>query len=248
MIFSISLLILTSCLTLIIINYFQVKSIYWTKLGFTYLGNETAGNILINMLITKESSADVDMKIYKKAKELKKPIVGSMEFNKPVVFITDLDLLKNILIKDFDNFMNRRSLQLEKTDPVIHKMLFFLENERWKELRFKLNPIFTAAKIRSMFEIFHSSSLKLVNFTEKSCRENNGVVDFTEGYQRYTMDVIASAAFGVDSGMFTEENPIFKKMGNKMITLSPRLALAFILKNSFPKLATGITKFQTITC
>ena len=238
------------CLSFIaLLTYFQIKSQYWPKRGFTLLGSETTGNLLVNMFLRKETYAHIDMKIYKRAKELNQPIVGSMEFNQPVVYVTDLDLLKNIFIKDFDKFMNRRSLKLEKTDPLLHKMLFFMENEAWKELRYKMTPIFTTAKIRKMFEIFHSSSMKLIRFVEKRCRENNGVVDFSDAYERYTMDVIACAVFGVDSKAFTEDDPTFQNIGKRMVEVTPRIMLNFIIKMGAPKWAKGIPNICNIlTC
>ena len=224
----------------IIRKYFQIKAQYWPKRGYTLLGSETTGNFISTMLIQRLHGALIDMKVYKKARELKKPIVGFMEFTKPAVYVTDLDLLKNIFIKDFDSFMDRRPLKMEKTDPIFHRMLFFMESEAWKELRNKMSPTFTTGKIRRMFEIFHSSSLKLVKFAEKQCKENDGVVDFGDGYQRYTMDVIASAAFGVDSKTFVEDDPIFQRMGKKMqLELTPKILLTFILMIAAPKLATG---------
>ena len=183
-----------SLLVLTVVTYFQRRGRYWSKRGFTVLGSETTGNTLIN-IIKGVHQAETDMKIYKQARKLKKSIVGFIEFNKPVIYVTDMDLMKRILIKDFDSFMDRRPLMLEKTDPIFHKMLFFMESEAWKELRNKMSPTFTTGKIRRMFEIFHSSSLKMINYTQTRSEKNDGVVDFNDGYQRYTMDVIASAAY-----------------------------------------------------
>ena len=171
---------------------------------------------------------------------MNKRIVGMIDFNKPALLVTDLDLLKNIYIKDFDSFMDRRELKLEKTDPIFHRMLLFMEGEAWKELRNKMSPTFTTGKIRRMFEIFHSSSLKLVKYAEKHSAENNGVVNFSDGYQRYAMDVIASAAFGVDSKTFVENDPIFQQMGKKLqLQISFKLAVGMFIMTISPKLAAG---------
>ena len=230
-----------SLLVFIVVKYFQNRGQYWSKRGFTVLGSETTGSTLINIM-TRVHQAEIDVKIYKQARKLNKPIVGFIEFNKPVVYVTDLDLMKNIFIKDFDSFMDRRPMELEKTEPIFHKMLFFRQSEAWKELRNKMSPTFTTGKIRRMFEIFHSSSSKLVNYVQAQSKRHDGVVDFTDGYQRYTMDVIASAAFGVDSKTFAEDDPVFQRMGKKLqFELTPKMMLTFILMLTVPKLAAGLT-------
>ena len=230
-----------SLVVFIVVKYFTNCGQYWSKRGFTVVGSETSGNMFIN-IITRVHQAEVDVKIYKEARRLNQPIVGFIEITNPVVYVTDLDLIKNIFIKDFDSFMDRRPFMLEKTDPIFHKMLFFRQSEAWKELRTKMSPTFTTGKIRRMFEIFHSSSSKLVNYVQTQGKEHDGIVDFTDGYQRYTMDVIASAAFGVDSKTFSEEDSVFQRMGKKFqFELTPKLMLTFILMLTAPKVAAGLT-------
>jgi cytochrome P450 len=78
---------------------------------------------------------------------------------------------------------------MEKSDPMFHKMLFFMEGEPWRELRAKISPTLTMGKIKRMFGVFQSSSTKLVKYLEKQSAEKEGVVDFSDGWQRYAMDV-----------------------------------------------------------
>jgi cytochrome P450 len=182
----------------------------------------------------------IDWKRYKYAKQLGKPAFGFNDFFQPSVFITDLDLMKNIFIKDFDSFMNRRTLAMEKSDPMFHKMLFFMEGEPWRELRGKMSPTFTTGKIKRMFGVFQSSSTKLVKYLEKQSAEKERVVDFSDGWQRYAMDVIASAAFGLDSKAFVEDDPIFTRMGKKLtFELTFKLLLTIIVSTVAPRMVSG---------
>jgi hypothetical protein len=222
-------------------SFSQSNAQYWQKRGFAFLGSEATGGAVWNFW-NKTLLVYIDLKMYKYAKPLKQPLFGFIEFSSPAVFFTDLDLIKNIFIKDFDSFMNRRPLKLEKTDPMFHKMLISMEGETWRELRGKMSPTFTTGKIKRMFGIFQTSSLKLVKYLEKQSEENGGVVDFSYGGQRYAMDVIASAAFGLDSKAFVEDDPIFTRMGKKMtLELTFKLLVTFIVMTLAPRMLSGTT-------
>jgi hypothetical protein len=129
-------------LVYIIYKFFQRNAEYWKKRGFVFLGSEATGGALWNFW-NKTPLAYVNLKMYKYAKPLKQPLFGFSEFLSPVVLVMDLDLMKNIFIKDFDSFIHRRTLAMEKSDPMFHKMLFFMEGEPWRELRAKISPTFT---------------------------------------------------------------------------------------------------------
>jgi hypothetical protein len=121
-------------------------------------------------------------------------------------------------------------------------MLFFMEGEPWRELRGKMSPTFTTGKIKRMFGVFQSSSTKLVKYLEKQSAEKEGVVDFSDGWQRYAMDVIASAAFGLDSRAFVEDDPIFTRMGKKMtFELTFKIMLTLIVMTVAPSMVSGNT-------
>jgi cytochrome P450 family 6 len=228
-------------LVYLIYKFFQRNADFWKKRGFTFLGSEATGSALWNFW-NKTLPFYVDLKMYKYAKELRKPIFGFIEFSSPVAFLLDLDLIKNIFIKDFDSFMNRRLITLEKADPLFHKTLLLMEGERWRELRGKMSPTFTTGKIKRMFGVFQSSSTKLVKYLEKQSAESEGLVDFSDGWQRYAMDVIASAAFGLDSRAFVEDDPIFTRMGKKLsIKLTFKLLVTFIVMTVAPRMVSGTT-------
>lgn len=99
------------------------------------------------------------------------PLFGLYFFVNANVVITDLDLVKSVLVKDFDAFHNRGlysnvvddpltglfrlliySLKILTTSTIaITGHLFLLEDEAWKNMRTKLTPTFTSGKMKMMF-------------------------------------------------------------------------------------------------
>lgn len=55
--------------------------------------------------------------------------VGRFEFIQPIVVLRDLDLIKKVTIKDFENFMDRRGFADEKVEPLFARNLFSLKGK-----------------------------------------------------------------------------------------------------------------------
>ncbi|CAG7717309.1 unnamed protein product [Allacma fusca] len=183
---------------------------YWTDLGVTPAKTE---NLLVRLMNKKFSFIENDNFVYTQLKG--KRFGGSMELWNPVLFISDLDLMKQIYVKDFEYFVNRRGFDVEKHDPHMHLSLLNQNGESWKDLRSKMSPTFTTGKIRRMFAIFYSSSKKMVKaIREKSQTESN--IELRPYMQKVTMDIIAFAAFGIQTDLFEDPNSSFAKMGKKI--------------------------------
>jgi cytochrome P450 family 6 len=83
------------------------------------------------------------------------------------LFIRDLELVKNILVKDFHNFIDRTVLYEAKLDPLFGNTLPILKGQRWRHLRTKLTPVFTSRKMKMMFYLMDTSCKELVECLEK---------------------------------------------------------------------------------
>lgn len=71
------------------------------------------------------------------------PAAGIYMFIQPVIYVLDLDLIKQILVKDFHIFTNRGVYHNEKDDPLSAN-LAAVEDDTWKSLRQKISPTFTS--------------------------------------------------------------------------------------------------------
>jgi cytochrome P450 family 9 len=78
-----------------------------------------------------------------------------------------------------------------------------------------------------MFGIFNESGEKMGTFLRAEVKKSGGSVEMRDVCGRYTMDVIASSAFGVDSQMFVDVNSQFAVNGKK---LQDNMKLSFMIK------------------
>lgn len=53
----------------------------------------------------------------------------------------DLDILKHVMVKDFNNFVDR--ITVLNTNSLISKGLFFLQGDDWRRVRHVLSPSFS---------------------------------------------------------------------------------------------------------
>jgi cytochrome P450 family 6 len=102
-----------------------------------------------------------------------KPYVGIFSFDKPSLLIRDLEMVKNILVKDFKTFEDRMLSFEEILDPMFGKMLFVLKAQLWHHLRTNLNPVFTSHKEKMMFYLVDTSGKELADCLEIVTADGN---------------------------------------------------------------------------
>lgn len=68
-------------------------------------------------------------KIYKEFRG-KTPAAGTFTFIKPTLMVLDLELVKNILIRDFSTFQDRGFFYNKEDDPISVKYDFFFETSK----------------------------------------------------------------------------------------------------------------------
>ncbi|XP_052791149.1 cytochrome P450 3A41-like [Mya arenaria] len=131
-------------------------------------------------------------------------IVGFYNGYQPAVLVTDPELLKMVLVKNFPNFSNR---PVPKNIPqLLANGIFFMKGRKWKKTRNILTPTFSAAKLKYFLPIINSCAETLVKHLEKRIGEN---VPVRKSFSHFTMDAIASTAFGIDIDSQNQPNEPF---------------------------------------
>lgn len=68
---------------------------------------------------------------------------------RPAIIARDPDLIKDILITNFNKFRNNDFLLSKKQDPLSANIPFFAKDEEWKESRKTILPAFSTNKVKS---------------------------------------------------------------------------------------------------
>jgi len=138
---------------------------FWQKLGVSYVKpTPFVGNLKDCVLLTTTIGDQLE-RIYNENSD--KQYVGIFSFDKASLLIRDVELVKNILVKDFQNFMDRLVLVDEQFDPLFGKMATILKGQLWRHLRTNLTPVFTSRKMKVMFCLVDTCGKELADCLEK---------------------------------------------------------------------------------
>lgn len=67
--------------------------------------------------------------------------------------VKDLDLIRDITVKDYDYFLNHYFRMEKSLDPLLGRTLFSMSNQPWRDMRSTLSPLFTGSKMRLMMTL-----------------------------------------------------------------------------------------------
>lgn len=160
---------------------------------------------------------------------------GIYFFRNPVLLVLTPEFAKTILVRDFHCFMDRGVYSHEKIDPL-GANLFFLEGQRWKDLRSKLTPTFTSGKLKQMFYTLLNVERRFVEHL-KPFAEKSQDLEIFDLLGRLNTDVISSCAFGIESNSLENPENAFRTMGKKMLNFDKMKSLRIFFAMTFRKLA-----------
>ena len=77
-------------------------------------------------------------------------VFGVFDGMQPNLIVTDAELIRNIFIKDSNIFLNHLNLQdpEDKRFRSVRKMVFFLRNKEWKDVRLSITKAFSPSNIK----------------------------------------------------------------------------------------------------
>lgn len=160
---------------------------------------------------------------------------------KPVLEVGDPELIKLILVKDFNVFHNRRSDRKIKHN-IINKNLFDAEDEFWRKIRTIVTPTFTSGKMKKMYSLIDDCAKYAIDNLESHVVSKKEA-KIKDVFSCLTMDVIAKCAFGTDTNANQDKYNPFVVNGIELfnvkiyrvilITLCPRFILKLLNIKSF---------------
>jgi cytochrome P450 family 6 len=165
--------------------YFRKIFSYWKDLGVlqfpvTFPHGNTKGlgkTICYSQLITE---------YYQKSKKAGALFCGFYAYFRPILMLTDLDLVRTILVENFADFPNRGFHYNEEDDPL-SSHIGNLQNDQWRTLRQKFSPIFSNAKMKMVFGNICVVADRLLELIDKEIVESERC-DVGGAIGRFSMD------------------------------------------------------------
>ncbi|XP_013391527.1 cytochrome P450 3A24 [Lingula anatina] len=151
------------------------------------------------------------------------------------VMISDPDMIKEILVKQANVFVDR-NINGEAQISPLEKALFAVKGDYWKQMRNTLTPTFTSGKLRHMQTMISKCAQTLVDNLKK--KANTGEKFDSQIWGCYTMDVICATAFGVEVDSLNNPNHPFVVNADRFnnINLGNPLVLMLFLCPRFMKM------------
>uniref|UniRef100_A0A4D5RI36 Putative cytochrome n=1 Tax=Ixodes scapularis TaxID=6945 RepID=A0A4D5RI36_IXOSC len=137
----------------------------------------------------------VDQELYRKHGRL----FGVFEDGRPALYVSDPDLLKLILVADYED--SERKTGVSCDDSLFDNMVAIAPSEKWRRIRAAITPLFTASKLRKMHNLVQELAIVPTEALIKAAREGADV-DPTRLYFPTASNVLSRCTFGkeIDCG------------------------------------------------
>ncbi|XP_076456167.1 cytochrome P450 3A4-like [Babylonia areolata] len=170
-------------------------------------------------------------------------VFGYFEGYTPVLSVSDPDLLREILVKDANNFNHRKPFPLA---PRKSLGLFLENGAQWHRSRSLLTPAFSSGKLKQMLPIMNSSANVLVRELS-SRRKETSFMDVYQVFQSLTLDIIGRCAFGLQTSAQTDDKDEFLvNIRSLFTTMSTTFVLPLVM--AFPFLSHFIFALKNVVC
>ncbi|KAI4464078.1 cytochrome p450 [Holotrichia oblita] len=204
---------------------------YWTDQGIKqrkqiYLLGDNA-----SVFLRQESFFDMFKRLYDTFPNER--YFGIYQGTLPTLTIRDPEIIKQVTVKEFDHFLNHRTIIPDGVDPLWSKNLFALRDTEWREMRSTLSPSFTSSKMKVIFSLMTDCADEYVKYFLK--QKKTVEIELKDTTTRYTNDVIATVAFGVKCDSINEKDNEFYRMGKKTTTFTFFRTLLFMLYAIVPR-------------
>lgn len=217
--------------------------VYWQRRRVKFVQPTHLLGNLKDVLKMQNSFALQLRDFYYNERFAREPLVGIYLFHQPALLLRDLQVIRQVLIEDFVNFSHRFSKCDAHQDRMGAMNLFFARNPEWRDIRTKLAPVFTTAKMRQMFTLMEEIGYDLETYLAKLTKDmkhqssEGTIVQIKDICDLYNTDMIASIAFGLRSYSLrsTHRAQLFGH-SHDMFVISFRRAIDLCLIFIVPKL------------
>ncbi|NP_001352285.1 cytochrome P450 9e2-like [Mycetomoellerius zeteki] len=189
----------------------------------------------ISIIFRRISFIDFIQKVYNLDPNSK--YLGFYFMMNPILVIRDLELIKNILVKNFEAFPDRQAFS-DTNDILFKNNLFSLHGEKWRNVRNLLSPSFTSSKMKMMFTLMSECAVDLTKFLS-TLPVNEESINTKDVFSKYTNDVIATCAFGIKINSVKDPTNKFYIYGKEITSNFKGVVrgIKFLFLGTFPRIS-----------
>ncbi|KAK9507343.1 hypothetical protein O3M35_007219 [Rhynocoris fuscipes] len=203
-------IILISIVLIILLIWQLSQPYYWKNKNLPHLSSlPIFGSFLPSITL---GVSEFNLSLYKKFPGER--FYGLHMFTRPVLFIKDSELVQRILVTDFEYFTSHGLHGNPEIDPA-GGSLFHIYGLEWKEMRAKLSPYFSPAKVKLMLSYADYTLSKAINVIDKKTIDNKPI-EMAQILMNITTDIITQAVFGIETDTFENEDSVFSKIAKEI--------------------------------
>nr|XP_039269251.1 cytochrome P450 3A21-like [Styela clava] len=240
-ILSIETWLLIASVVLLIRYYLNYKWSYFERLNIPYETPSVREIGSMRTAFSRDKAFDFDNECKKKHGN----IWGLFAGLSPCITIHDPDILRQIFIKEFSTFPDRKKTLSKISGKEMNSGLSNLHGKQWKRVRSTMTPTFSSSKLKQMCGIIDWCAGNTVDALNRKIENNNGVFNSKEIFSRLSLDIVCSAAFSTNAHSQDDrvEEPEISKHAKRMFSGNLRSPLLFLLF-IFPQLEKLVEKFN----
>merc|ERR1712079_452597 len=153
----------------------------------------------------------------------------------------DFELIRSIFIKDFDHFaivsselkMAKGIWPASRNEKLMLNSIQSAHGDEWKDIRSTFSPVFSSGKLRQMTPFLQATSKKMHTHVSKFA-ESGEEFETKTLMGKFSLDGLATCAFGVEAGSFDDEEGEFLLHAKNVFKLEKSLILKMILSMTCP--------------
>lgn len=207
--------LLVVSLYVLLYKYFTRKFDYWKDRNVPFIKPHAFFGNFKEVSLFKRIAGEHLQHLYNQMKGHR--YFGIFIVDKPVLVLRDPELVRTVLVKDFNQFANRTTM-VKQDQPIYANGLFFGKDNIWKSLRHQLTKAFTSGKLKQIVPLMLEVCDDLRSYLTQESSKGN-FIEAKELCSRYSVDVITSYAYGIKANSFKAKNPEFMAMGYSFFAL-----------------------------
>lgn len=206
------LILILSAIVAVLIYLRANRLNYWKRRHVESLPNShyLFGDIK-QVLFGRENLAATMQRAYSVFKPQGVKYFGLYFMRTPIFVPIDPQMIRDIMVKDFDYFVDR-GIHIDFEKDQLAANLFNLRGNEWRTMRQKLTSTFTSGKLKGMMDALHLHVGHLITKVQDNLKMGQEEMVLNNYFEQLGIDIIGQVAFGLDINTLNGQNANFYAM------------------------------------